>query len=160
MIMIKYIVRVKWMQCQKCGAYSSTKFCPECGSLMAADHPSSHTRCPKCQIATDGDFCGRCGINIHTGVPNTQRPNPVAAGLPSAGAGPRMVCPRCGGDDISISSFSQEVGAGCFTILLYIVLAVTIVGWIILIPILMRKKKSIIQSACVCRRCGHQWKMR
>ena len=41
------------------------------------------------------------------------------------------------------------------TVLLYILLFITILGWLILIPLLLRKKTETVTYA-VCQSCGYQ----
>lgn len=64
------------------------------------------------------------------------------------------VCPRCGGV-MSVQTVSESRKAGCGTVLLYILLFITILGWLILIPLLLRKKTETVTYA-VCQSCGYQ----
>ena len=68
-----------------------------------------------------------------------------------------MTCPRCGSNDIAITSYQETKGAGCFTVFFYILLALTILGLLIVIPLMLRKKRLV--TLCVCRNCGYRWKL-
>lgn len=71
-----------------------------------------------------------------------------------ANFGSGMRCPRCGGL-MTIQTVSEARNAGCATVLFYILLAVTILGLLVLIPILLRKKTKTV-SYHVCQRCGYK----
>ena len=49
-----------------------------------------------------------------------------------------MRCKKCGSENVSIQTISEGRKSGCGTILLYIILAVSILGWFILIPLLLK----------------------
>lgn len=70
-----------------------------------------------------------------------------------------MVCPKCGSNDIAISTFKESKSAGCLTVLFYIFLAITILGLLIVIPLLLRGKREKIVTLCVCKNCGYKWKI-
>ena len=61
-------------------------------------------------------------------------------------------CPRCGGT-MNIQTVSESRKSGCGTILLYIILALTILGLLIVIPLMLRKKTETVTYA-VCQQCG------
>lgn len=63
-------------------------------------------------------------------------------------------CRKCGGP-MTMQTVSESRKAGCGTILLYILLALTIFGLLIVIPLALRKKTETVTYA-VCQRCGHQ----
>lgn len=69
-----------------------------------------------------------------------------------------MRCPKCGSENIAINTYQESRGAGCFTVLFYIILAFTILGLLIVIPLMLRKKTRTV-TACVCKTCGHKWKI-
>lgn len=68
-----------------------------------------------------------------------------------------MKCPKCGSENVTVQAINERKGAGCFTIILYIILAISVLGWLILIPLLLRKKDKTSTYA-VCQNCGNRWK--
>lgn len=70
----------------------------------------------------------------------------------SANSGRR--CPKCGGE-MNIQTVSESTGTGCFTVILYIILALTVIGLFILIPLALRKKTETVTYA-VCQNCGYK----
>lgn len=65
-----------------------------------------------------------------------------------------ITCPRCGGH-MMVQTVAESRKTGCGTILLYIILAISILGWLILIPLLLRRKtESAVYS--VCQTCGYR----
>ncbi|KAB1437589.1 LITAF-like zinc ribbon domain-containing protein [Candidatus Galacturonibacter soehngenii] len=69
-----------------------------------------------------------------------------------------MKCPKCGGENISFQTVSESKGTGCFTLLLYLILALTIFGLLIVIPLMLRKKSKTVTYG-VCQDCGKRWKV-
>ena len=65
-----------------------------------------------------------------------------------------QVCPRCGGP-ILMQTVTESKHAGCLTVLLYLLLAVTILGLLIVVPLMLRKKTETVTYA-VCQSCGHR----
>ena len=49
-------------KCPKCGAETTSKFCPECGTKM--EESSSEKVCPHCGKVSKSNFCGNCGYNF------------------------------------------------------------------------------------------------
>jgi len=77
-------------KCPNCGntAAPGTKFCPECGTLMA--QPAAD-RCPNCGAeAHEAKFCPECGTRIERAPAVTNCPN---CGAEVKGA---KFCPECG----------------------------------------------------------------
>lgn len=70
-----------------------------------------------------------------------------------------MVCPKCKSENVQIQTVSESRKTGCLTILLYIILACTILGLLIVIPLLLRRKTETVTYA-VCQDCGHRWKIK
>lgn len=68
-----------------------------------------------------------------------------------------MICPKCGSDHVSVQAVSETKKRGCISILIYIFLACTVIGLIILIP-LLRGQKSKTKTYAICQNCGHKWK--
>jgi len=69
-----------------------------------------------------------------------------------------MTCPKCGSNDIAISTYQESRGAGCLTVIFYILLAITILGLLIVIPLMLRNKNKTV-TACICKNCGHKWRI-
>lgn len=70
-----------------------------------------------------------------------------------------MVCPKCKSENVQIQTVSESRKTGCLTILLHIILACTILGLLIVIPLLLRRKTETVTYA-VCQDCGHRWKIK
>lgn len=69
-----------------------------------------------------------------------------------------MTCPKCKGNNVQIQTVSESRKTGCLTVILYILLACTILGLLIVIPLLLRRKTETVTYA-VCQDCGHRWKI-
>lgn len=69
----------------------------------------------------------------------------------------QLMCPRCCCQEIEFQTIEEHKSAGCGLILWYIILAVSILGWLVLIPMLLRKKTETV-TYCICRQCGYRWK--
>lgn len=65
-------------------------------------------------------------------------------------------CPRCGGHDVLFQTVSEKKTAGCGTYIFYILLAFTIFGLLIVIPLMLRKDDTV-KSRVVCKNCGYSW---
>lgn len=66
------------------------------------------------------------------------------------------ICPRCKGENVEYQLISEPKKIGIFTFLWYILLSLTVLGMLIVIPILLRKNKSA--NYAVCKDCGYTWK--
>lgn len=64
------------------------------------------------------------------------------------------ICPKCGGAMV-IQTVSESRKTGCLTIILYFILAITILGLLILIPLALRRKTETVTYA-VCQECGYK----
>lgn len=69
-----------------------------------------------------------------------------------------LVCPRCGSEDISVQVTQEARKMKLSTIILYVILALTIFGLLIVIPLLLRRKSETV-TYVVCQSCGHSWKV-
>lgn len=69
-----------------------------------------------------------------------------------------MICPNCRCEDVDIRVVEERKSGGCFMVLLYIILAITILGWLILIPLILSKKTRTVTYA-VCKKCGRRWEV-
>ena len=63
------------------------------------------------------------------------------------------ICPRCGGV-MTIQTVAEKKKAGCFTYFWYILLALTILGLFIVIPLMLRSTVTV--SYAVCQNCGYR----
>ena len=108
--------------------------------------------CENCgQPLNDGiKFCGNCGAPVSAPAP-AQTPAPAAVKAP-AKKGP--TCPKCGGE-MKIQTVVEDNPMGCGLILVYLILAVTIIGLLVLIPMLAHKKTETVTYA-VCQSCGYR----
>ncbi len=117
--------------CPHCGcplqSSSSVKICNNCGSVYNIDA----VRCPKCHgtVYSLGN-----GTNLNS--------------MTRAG----RICPKCGGE-MQVQSVSEGKKTGCITTMFYILLACTIIGLLIVIPLMLRKKDEV-HTYAICQRCG------
>ena len=68
----------------------------------------------------------------------------------------RRACDRCRGTNISYQVVSEEIPTGIGATILYVILSVTILGLLIVIPLMLRKRTRTVTYA-VCQDCGHRW---
>ena len=103
------------------------------------------------------------GLDCHTEVVDTdlkrgiQRPcmQESAAYAPvnyPTSTGP--TCPKCGGI-MTMQVVTESRKTGCGTIILYILLALTILGLLIVIPLMLRKKTETVTYS-ICQKCGYK----
>lgn len=114
--------------------------------------------CENCgQPLNDGiKFCGNCGAPVPAPAP-VQSPaaaTPARAAPAPAPAKKTFTCPKCGGT-MTVQTVVEDNPAGCGTIIMYVILAITILGLLVLIPMLMRKKTETVTYA-VCQNCGYR----
>lgn len=103
-------------------------------------------------------FCPKCGISIDDPLPNAQPlpPQPIIIQAQPQTPNSRP-CPKCKGRNVQFQTVTESKKAGCLKVLLYIILAISIFGWLILIPVLTRKKTKTVTYG-VCQSCGYRWK--
>lgn len=70
----------------------------------------------------------------------------------------KKMCPKCKCDDISYQTVVESRSSGCLTVILYVILALTIFGLLIVIPLMLRKKNRTVTYA-VCQGCGNRWEV-
>lgn len=70
-----------------------------------------------------------------------------------------MICPKCGSQNVQVQALEERKKTGWLTVLLYIILACTVLGLLIVIPLLLRKKTKTTTYA-VCQNCGHRWEVK
>lgn len=119
------------MYCKNCGKQleDDVKFCPECGTSTNSKTPAASPTSPQSQ-------------------PNVIQEQPQVLNL--------CFCPRCKGQNVQFQTVTEYKKTGCMTVLLYIFLAISILGWLILIPLCLRKKTKTVTYG-VCQKCGHRW---
>ena len=66
-------------------------------------------------------------------------------------------CPHCGGL-MAPQTVTEYRKAGCFTVLLYIILCLTVLGILIVIPLALRKKTETV-TYMVCQQCGRRQRL-
>ena len=109
--------------------------------------------CKNCgkEIADGAAYCSTCGtkvdesIVVNVNVPKEEKPT----GKP---------CPKCGKHNIQYQTVTESRKTGCGTIILYIILACTVLGLLIVVPLMLRKKTETVTYA-VCQNCGHRWRV-
>lgn len=68
----------------------------------------------------------------------------------------KLICSNCHSDNIKVELISELKKRSFLSILLYIILACTIIGLILLIP-LLRGQKTKTKKYCICQNCGNSW---
>ena len=63
-------------------------------------------------------------------------------------------CPKCGGRMV-FQTVAEKEPAGCGTIILYILLALTVLGLLIVIPLVL-KQRTATKTYAVCQQCGYR----
>ena len=118
--------------------------------------------CKNCgkQLIDGANFCPSCGTRTDGQAPAASparpaRPIVVQAQPQVSSARP---CPRCKGRFVQFQTVAEAKKTGCMTILFYIILAVSILGWLILIPLLLRKKTTTVTYG-ICQSCGYRWRV-
>lgn len=113
-------------------------------------HPSLY--CENCgaQISSGVKFCGACGQK----VPDS----PAFVAATSSNVSSRS-CPRCSSHNVTYQTVTEARKSGCSTILLYVILALTVFGLLIVIPLMLRKKTETVTYA-VCQNCGNKWRIK
>ena len=166
------------MFCPKCGAQVSdtAQYCNKCGNQLIYSAPAPQPQptalparfCNQCgnTLSETAAFCSRCGARTvrfqepapaqtpvyrQPVVQPTYIPTPVPT---PTWSGP--VCPRCGGP-MTYQTVTESRKAGCLTVLLYIILALTIFGLLIVIPLALRRKTTTVTYA-TCQHCGYRQK--
>lgn len=109
--------------------------------------------CQNCGSQMQGNFCVNCGTrNNYT--------QPIQTIIQQVPQQPQssMTCYKCHSHNISVQTLSESRKTGCGTIILYILLACTLLGLLIVIPLLLRKKTET-NTYAVCQNCGYRWRL-
>lgn len=69
-----------------------------------------------------------------------------------------MTSPKCKGNNITYQTVTESRKTGCLTVLIYLILAFSLLGLFILIPLLLHRKTQTVTYA-VCQDCGHRWRV-
>lgn len=109
--------------------------------------------CKYCGNKIDAEdvYCCACGSKTDTAISNQNSPT-------TRHSNTGKKCPKCGNHDIQYQTVTESRKTGCFTVMLYILLACTILGLLIVIPLMLRKKNETVTYA-VCQDCGHRWRV-
>lgn len=108
--------------------------------------------CENCgaHVASGMKFCSACGQKI------TDSPASSIAASPNISG---RSCPRCSSHNIAYQTVTESRKSGCGTVLLYVILALTVFGLLIVIPLMLRKKTETVTYA-VCQNCGNRWRIK
>lgn len=70
-----------------------------------------------------------------------------------------MVCPRCGGKNITYIGNTQSKNRGCLSWLMWVIIAICTfgIGLIFWFFMALTNKKTITKTRAVCQDCGFQW---
>lgn len=110
--------------------------------------------CQSCGSEMQGNFCTKCGARNN----NVSAPVQTIIQQVPQQAQSSITCHRCHSHNVSVQTVSESRKTGCFTILLYILLACTVFGLLIVIPLVLRRKTET-NTYAVCQNCGHRWKI-
>lgn len=68
----------------------------------------------------------------------------------------RRACNKCRGTNITYQVVAEEVPTSVLAAVFYVILSITIIGLLVVIPLMLRKKTRTVTYA-VCQDCGHRW---
>ena len=134
---------IKGKICPKYDTPTESRFCHNCGHNM--EEP--YNCCDECGAPFIGKFCSECGKAVKQ-----------QDSIENAFNGGSMRCPRCGGENIAVTVVSEDKAMGCMTIVMYVLLALTIFGLLIVIPLMLSKKQETVTYA-ICQNCGTKWQI-
>lgn len=115
--------------------------------------------CKKCghEIADDSLFCNNCGAKTTDEKIEEAKPLQTAPQVPPVPPKGSRPCPKCKSLNVQYQTVTESRKTGCFKVFLYIILAISVLGWLVLIPLLLRKKTKTVTYG-VCQNCGHRWR--
>ena len=160
------------MFCEYCGKplANDARFCSGCGHKVSKQEisiPSQRYYCTKCNaLVPEGtQFCHKCG---KVGVPAVFDSSDDQIEYPSYSSAThgsipvtqssRHQCPWCSSRNIHYQVINESKPMGCFTFLFYLLLALTILGLLIVIPLMLRKKTET-HTYAICQSCGRRWRI-
>ena len=71
----------------------------------------------------------------------------------------QLMCPKCQCQEIEFQTVEEHKKVGLLLVLWYLFLAISLIGWLVLIPIILRKKTETV-TYCICKQCGNRWKLK
>ncbi len=101
------------------------------------------------KLGENARFCGSCGKPITAQSVQTINEQRNGTG---------RKCPRCSAANIQYQTVTEAKKTGCLTVIVYFLLALTIFGLLIVIPLMLRKK-TVTATYAVCQSCGHRWRV-
>ena len=161
------------MYCVYCGKTISNdaRFCSGCGREVTAQEThlkSERYYCTQCNtfVPEGTQFCHKCGkvgvpAVFDSGVEQIKSPanfTSVQSAIPFAQSA-RHQCPWCSSRNIQYQVINESKPMGCFTFLFYLLLALTILGLLIVIPLMLRKKTET-HTYAICQSCGRRWRIK
>lgn len=126
--------------------------CTHCGKPLRINYEQVATAPTGDPIMDNVGYCDTCMIRYN----NDQFVYPVS-GNPQI-VPPSRICKRCGSSNIAYQTITEKESAGCGMIFLYIILALTILGILVLIPILLSNNTKTVTYA-TCQSCGLRWRV-
>lgn len=140
----------------KPGADTTSIHCNNCGSLTNVFLKDMDRR-GSLYLVKNYCPCKNCGHAVSRGYiieETTQDSQSSERSVsPSNNVSNARRCPKCRGP-MNVQTVSESEKPGCFTIFLYILLALTVLGLLIVIPLALRKKTTTTTYA-VCQYCGY-----
>lgn len=137
------------MFCPNCGTETNGRFCPNCGTDLSST---------KTNINDESETI----VNNYYSAPNSSNQDNTSNNYKSDALGnnkPKRICPKCHNSNITYQTVTEQKKTGCLTVLIYFLLAISCIGWLVLIPLLTKKKDQTVTYA-VCQNCGHRWKIK
>lgn len=126
--------------------------CTHCGKPLRISYEQVAVDANSNPIMDNVGYCDTCMVRYnHDQFVFPQQPLPPHMS-------PQRRCPRCNSDHIFYQTVTESKDIGCGTIFLYLFLAITILGLLVLIPILLSSKTQTVTYA-TCQTCGLRWKV-
>lgn len=121
--------------------------------------------CPNCGTKINARFCPNCGTDTQSNETNITDTSetiinnfyPTSNNQKTINK-PKRICPKCHSENIAYQTVTEQKKTGCLMVLVYIFLAISCIGWLILIPLLARKKDQAVTYA-ICQSCGYRWRI-
>lgn len=109
-------------------------------------------KCPRCgrQISNKAVQCPECGLQFGP-APGTFSKDSLLHPVP-------YICPECGSPNITCETIKEPIPFDIGTVIVYILLALTCCGLLVVIPILLQPKERLTTYA-TCSSCGYHWNM-